>query len=518
MFDRVTAAAREMETALTELDADTLIGSQPAEGLAVLARHERCVAAARLALTARAEEMRQWHRDGYRSFDEWMAATFGTSPGAAKKRARTAKNLSDRDRTAKALADGEISEDEADVVADAAAQNPDAEDELLDTAKNNNKSHDDLKDKAADAKARGEGDRARARRLRRGRRAGWGTDREGFWTLSGRFEPHVGAQIKSCLQAEVDRVCAITRRGGAREPFDRYRADAIANLIAGLDPTATTATTTADNTTATGNGTRTKTNNNNNNGHNNNGHSGGTGSGTSTKNGAGNGDDTDSNTQTTAATGDHPQLDLGLDPRPSDPANPDPAEPDHGGAPRRSPDPTDTSGDRPDHRAPGPAGTPAGSGRVGKELVIDINLQTYRRGTVLAGETCTIRGVGPVPVEIAHQWADDAFIKAVIRDGTDVRTVAHYGRHVPAHVKTALGVLDTKCAVPGCSNPRVELDHDTPFADGGACSTTNLRPLCAHHHRQRTHHDYELTGPPHNRQWTDPTGRVLFTDQPTRAP
>jgi hypothetical protein len=127
MFDRVVAAAQEMESALAELDPKSMIGSQPATGLKLLGRHERVVAAARAKLTARAAEMRQWHRDGYRTYEEWLAAVFGTSYGQARRKAKAAKNLADNDRTAKALEDGEISEDEADVVADAAAKNPDAE-------------------------------------------------------------------------------------------------------------------------------------------------------------------------------------------------------------------------------------------------------------------------------------------------------------------------------------------------------------------------------------------------------
>ena len=150
--------------------------------------------------------------------------------------------------------------------------------------------------------------------------------------------------------------------------------------------------------------------------------------------------------------------------------------------------------------------------RVNRELILDINLEALRRGCVNPGERSTVRGVGPVPVEIARQRADDAFIKAVIRDGEDVRLVAHFGRHIPAPLRTALGIVDTTCAVPGCSNPRIEYDHDIPHADHGVCSTSNLRPLCVHHHRQRTHDGYELRGPPGNRIWTGPDGTVLFAD------
>jgi hypothetical protein len=82
---------------------------------------------------------------------------------------------------------------------------------------------------------------------------------------------------------------------------------------------------------------------------------------------------------------------------------------------------------------------------------------------------------------------------------------------------TALGLVETTCAVPGCSNDRMEYDHKKTHTTGGFCSTTNLRPLCVHHHRQRTHEGYELDGPPGDRRWLDPDGRVLFADDPDRV-
>ena len=72
----------------------------------------------------------------------------GVTPAA---QSRTAENLENgRDRIADALADGEISEDEAEVIADPADRNPAAEQELLDTASNEDRPHEDLQDRAAD--------------------------------------------------------------------------------------------------------------------------------------------------------------------------------------------------------------------------------------------------------------------------------------------------------------------------------------------------------------------------------
>ena len=238
MFDRLKTAKREMDAALAELEPDAMVGGQPAACLELLSGHERAVAAARLRVTARAADMNHWQRQGFSSFEDWLAATFGTSYGQARRHARTARNLDQgADDTADALAVGQISEDEADTIADAADKNPAAEKDLLDTARNKGKSHQDLKRQAARAKAAGENDTERAKRLRRGRRAGWGIDREGFWTLSGRFEPHIGAEMKAVLAAEVDRLFTTARRNNTRDTHDHYRADAITNLLLGPNTT-----------------------------------------------------------------------------------------------------------------------------------------------------------------------------------------------------------------------------------------------------------------------------------------
>ena len=225
---------------MAELEPAELIGTQPAQAIDLLIRHERVTAAARLAMIARAEEMHPWQREGFRSFEEWLAAREGTSRGQARRKTRTARRLRDHDRTADALADGEISEDEAEVIADAADKNPDAEHELLDTATNENRSHKDLHERAGRAKAAGEDEQARADRLRRGRRAGWGIDSDGFWTFSGRFQPEIGAEMKARLAAEIDHIFNAARQAGTREPHDRYRADAVTNLILGHPRTDTT--------------------------------------------------------------------------------------------------------------------------------------------------------------------------------------------------------------------------------------------------------------------------------------
>ena len=464
MFDALRSAAGEMEAALHELEPSSMIGTQPAAVLELLSRHERAVAAVRLRVTARASEMNHWQRQGFGSFEDWLAATFGTTTGQARRKTRTAKNLDNgSDRTANALADGEISEDEAEVIADAADKNPTAEQELLDTAKNQNRSHKDLQDRAADAKAAGEDEQARADRLRRGRRAGWGRDREGFWTLTGRFQPEVGAEMQARLAAEVDRIFDTARKAGTREPHDRYHADAVTNLVLGRH----------------GHHDHPRT------------------------------DTTPAHDSAARSTGHQ---------RPGHDAQPaghdDTGAPTATTDPQRRTDPADPAGGLrlPDPATPTPAPTP---GPAAKELVLVVDLETLRRGCVRPGESCHIRGVGPVPVEVARRWVDDAFVKAVIRDGDDIRLVHHFGRTINARLRTALDLVESTCAVPRCDNPRLEYHHLDRHADMGPTSWWNLGRPCTGCHHLATHDGYRLAGTPGHRLWINPHGIVERADDPT---
>jgi len=141
-----------------------------------------------------------------------------------------------------------------------------------------------------------------------------------------------------------------------------------------------------------------------------------------------------------------------------------------------------------------------------------IDLAAARRRCVNPDETCEIKGVGPVPVEVAMEWAGDAFIKAVLTDGTDIRTVTHCGRHRPALLDTALQVRDPKCVVPRCDNTFQEWDHHHPHADHGPTSLDNLRGPCTPHHRQLTHDNYRLEGGPGHWRWIGPDGQTLTSD------
>ena len=142
------------------------------------------------------------------------------------------------------------------------------------------------------------------------------------------------------------------------------------------------------------------------------------------------------------------------------------------------------------------------------DVVIHVSHDALRRGWVEGDEICTVEGVGDVPVEVARRLLDeDAFLKAVLVDGTDVKRVRHFGRRVSAAVRTALEVEaflehgGVCCSVPACDRRAgIEWDHIEPHARGGPTEMDNLWPLCGHHHDEKT------------------AGRLVLPASPGRAP
>lgn len=143
---------------------------------------------------------------------------------------------------------------------------------------------------------------------------------------------------------------------------------------------------------------------------------------------------------------------------------------------------------------------------------VEVDRAAFERGHVMPGERCVIRGVGPVPVAVARRMAKDGLVKILERDGVQVTRVAHAGRTIPAHLRTALEARDPTCVVPDCDMRNgLEIDHVVPLAVGGETRMDNLARLCRYHHGQKTHRGWRLGGGPGNWTWT--RGRP-----PTRAP
>jgi hypothetical protein len=139
----------------------------------------------------------------------------------------------------------------------------------------------------------------------------------------------------------------------------------------------------------------------------------------------------------------------------------------------------------------------SGKGKANRaDLVIVCDLQAYRRGHTHDGEPCHIVGSGPIPVAVAKELGQDAFLKAVLHTGTEIHTIAHFGRRYPAVLRTALDLgappkfNGNVCAAPGCGRRyHLQDDHIDPVANGGKTTYTNSQPLCPPDHRLKTERD-----------------------------
>jgi hypothetical protein len=131
--------------------------------------------------------------------------------------------------------------------------------------------------------------------------------------------------------------------------------------------------------------------------------------------------------------------------------------------------------------------------RTNAVINIRVDIDALKRGHTEHGEVCEIAGVGPIPVATATEYLGEAFLKLLVMDGTDIRTIAHMGRAIPAKLRTAVEERDRVCQVPTCDmSIGLEIDHIKPFSEGGAASLENLVRLCKRHHLQKTHDGYRL--------------------------
>ena len=143
-----------------------------------------------------------------------------------------------------------------------------------------------------------------------------------------------------------------------------------------------------------------------------------------------------------------------------------------------------------------PGGRPADGGSSPSACInVRIDHAALHRGHTVPGEVCEIVGAGPVPVAVVSQLLDDAFVRALSVDGTDVLAVSHLGRLIPARLRTAVEDRQPQCAIAGCHVDRhLEIDHNLPVEAGGPTAAWNLNRLCHHHHRHKHEHDLRLTG------------------------
>jgi Domain of unknown function (DUF222) len=225
------------ERALARLDVDALSGANASRVLRRVARTGSVCAALEGRLARRAATTGIWRQGGHKTPAHFLAATTGTSIGAATVELETAERLESLPHAAEAFNAGRVSPGQVTEIARAAVAKPDAEHDLLLAARTETFSH--LRDHCRRVKAAVTDQAALHRRIHDGRSVRTWTDAEGAWQLSARGTVDDGARIMAALKAETDTVFKEARAAGRREPHEAYAFDALVR-VAERDGTAAT--------------------------------------------------------------------------------------------------------------------------------------------------------------------------------------------------------------------------------------------------------------------------------------
>jgi 5-methylcytosine-specific restriction endonuclease McrA len=110
------------------------------------------------------------------------------------------------------------------------------------------------------------------------------------------------------------------------------------------------------------------------------------------------------------------------------------------------------------------------------------------------GARCEIKGVGPVPVDVARAYLDEAILTILVKKGIDVTTVAHDGtKAMPAAVRRAVLARDQECVVDTCGAAATQVHHVKYRSRGGCHSVENCRGVCDWCHHLIHYDRYQLT-------------------------
>ena len=193
-----------------------------------LSKLENLVTAARILITPAVAATGEWKREGAPNPERWFAGKTGKSPAKARAEMETGKNLGNAPGTREAFKNGGLSAEQADTIADAVEANPEAEQALLDAAKE--ASLKELKDEAARRKAEVEDVEEREKKIHKRRYVRTWTDSHGAWNLQAKGTIPDGADFMSVLERLIDQQFKQARKAGIRGTRDNYAFDALMNM------------------------------------------------------------------------------------------------------------------------------------------------------------------------------------------------------------------------------------------------------------------------------------------------
>jgi hypothetical protein len=222
---------------LEDLDPACLSPGQAVGLVEDLAALERLAGAGKTLAAGRAAQTGAWGDGTDRDFETWLAGVSGTTWGAARATVQTATRLQDLPATAAAFRAGHLSPVQAAAVADAAAADPAAERDLLESAARNGMKG--LRDDCARVKAAAscrEDELARYRRAVEGRSLRHFRDADGMGRIDVRGPIDQTARIMARLEPAERHLFEAARQAGERVRPDALAFDALLAVTTGAAP------------------------------------------------------------------------------------------------------------------------------------------------------------------------------------------------------------------------------------------------------------------------------------------
>ncbi len=225
VLTKVQELVDELAEAVDAFDPDVVHPDDAEALMAAFVRGERVCASGKTRAATRAAKTHAWKRDGHRSADEWLADKTGETRGRAKRTLELGERLERHEETRERYTRGELSETQADIVAGAADENPDAEGDLLEAAER--ESVKALKEEAARARAAVADEEARQERIHRERYASASTDEEGAYRLSARMSAFQGSIVDAIWRRFREQIVKDARKRGQRLSAGQIGADGL---------------------------------------------------------------------------------------------------------------------------------------------------------------------------------------------------------------------------------------------------------------------------------------------------
>jgi hypothetical protein len=132
-----------------------------------------------------------------------------------------------------------------------------------------------------------------------------------------------------------------------------------------------------------------------------------------------------------------------------------------------------------------------------------------------AGHACADRSGGPRPGQPILGWAAGLKERLQLLEFGTCSHVRESPSYVwPATLRHLIEIRQRTCTAPGCRRPAAacDVDHTTPFDQGGRTCECNGGPLCRRHHRAKQAPGWDLTqDQPGKMTWRLPSGRTYQT-------